>query len=627
MNRENNGMKKSRMIIAGLAALTAASMIGGTWAAWTQTLWAKNEFKTAMYSTFLEENFESPTEWQPGIREQKEVWVRNDSTIPIIAKISINQSWLRREDITAWVQEEEGAEPVEKTVAVKYDPNKSPANNDPTSMPSLKFMGENGQEQFAAILNFNQKKEGDEKAPVVVLETNRNPMEGLRLNIPSVKTMKEAEGSWLLVSETPDELGNYTFYYMGLVQPGESTPVLLSSVTMNPLLESTITGSESYYVKDENAEGGYRLITREVVNSKYGESGAYDGCTYELNVNMHTVQATQAAVENVFTADSFREYIIENIADPGVYGRELAGPAPRLYFEESNGVMSYVPYGTAQGDNEQGNWFMSFVNMVPGGQYEDELIIENGSNKNYHLFMKIVPRGRTAEWDQNEIRNELLKRISMKVYYGDYETPIYDGDATGYYYSLANGNINMQGNGSDEEAEGGAVPLGYYSKGRQEKIKVVLTLDPTIGLEEDGSYRYADVLTKIDWKFMVKEYVENPPDDGPGGNRPGGNTPGGGGPRRDRTPGGNPPGTTTPIGDAPVPLGENDNPADENVIISDEGVPLTSIPDENVPLIGLIPKTGDDFPMIPVAVTAAVSLFLIILLGTMRVLDRKKMNK
>ena len=96
-------MKKSRMFIAGLAALTAASMIGGTWAAWTQTLWAKNEFKTAMYSTFLEENFEPPTEWQPGIREQKEVWVRNDSTIPIIAKISINQSWLRREDITAWV--------------------------------------------------------------------------------------------------------------------------------------------------------------------------------------------------------------------------------------------------------------------------------------------------------------------------------------------------------------------------------------------------------------------------------------------------------------------------------------------------------------------------------------------
>ena len=172
------------------------------------------------------------------------------------------------------------------------------------------------------------------------------------------------------------------------------------------------------------------------------------------------------------------------------------------------------------------------------------------------------------------------------------------------------------------------MPLGYYSKGRQEKIKVVLTLDPTIGLEEDGSYRYADVLTKIDWKFMVKEYVENPPDNNdPGGNRPGGNTPGGGGPRRDRTPGGNPPGTTTPIGDDPVPLGENDNPADENVIISDEGVPLTSIPDENVPLIGLIPKTGDDFPMIPVAVTAAVSLFLIILLGTMRVLDRKKMNK
>ena len=47
-------MKKTKIYIAGLAALAAASMIGGTWAVWTQQLLAKNEYRTAKYSTFLQ---------------------------------------------------------------------------------------------------------------------------------------------------------------------------------------------------------------------------------------------------------------------------------------------------------------------------------------------------------------------------------------------------------------------------------------------------------------------------------------------------------------------------------------------------------------------------------------------
>lgn len=95
-------MKKNRILIAGLAAVAGAAMIGGTWAVWTQRLLTKNEFMTAKYSTFLEEKFEKPDAWLPGEEEQKAVWVKNESTIPIIAQITMNQDWFRREDVTAW---------------------------------------------------------------------------------------------------------------------------------------------------------------------------------------------------------------------------------------------------------------------------------------------------------------------------------------------------------------------------------------------------------------------------------------------------------------------------------------------------------------------------------------------
>jgi len=74
----------------------AAATIGGTWAVWTQQLLAKNEYMTAKYSTFLQEDFESPKGWLPGEETRKAVWVKNESTIPIIAKITMNQNWVRR---------------------------------------------------------------------------------------------------------------------------------------------------------------------------------------------------------------------------------------------------------------------------------------------------------------------------------------------------------------------------------------------------------------------------------------------------------------------------------------------------------------------------------------------------
>ncbi len=536
-------MKKNRILIAGLAAIAGAAMIGGTWAVWTQRLLTKNEFMTAKYSTFLEEKFEKPDAWLPGEEEQHTVWVKNESTIPIIAQITMNQDWFRREDVTAWVE----ATPGEVTAGAAPVKEITVANKGET-LP-LTFEGEQG-EEFAAVLNFNSDPD-PKKSAVVVLEDSRIAEAGLHLNIPSVKTLEEAEGKWLLVSEDPLETGNYTFYYMGQIQPGEESPILLSSVTMNPQLETTVTGSHTYFVENPEAEGGYSKVTVDTVNSKYG----YDSSHYDLNISMKTVQATKDAIETMYPSEPITKYIAGYIAGSGVYE---ARSENTLYFEEVGGKMCYRPIDDISADGkETGNWFMSFTNMVPGGTYIDRLNIENGSWKTYDLYMHIVPRE-----GQSITQEELLRLISMKVYYGAEKKPMYDGDATGYHYTDANGE-DMQG----------LVYLGQYSRGRKEQIRVELQLDPNLGLQDDGTYKYADVLTKIDWEFMVTETT------GGGGSNGGGSHGGGGGGKK---------------------------------TITDGDVPLAAIDEPLIPLAAL-PKTGDTLPVIPVAVTAAVSLLLMLL--------------
>lgn len=535
-------MRNDKKALAGLAALAVLTLIGGTWAYYSQTLQAGNEFMTAKYDTTLEEKFQSPEDWQPGLETEKRVWVNNNGNVPVLAKIAVDQKWVRREDVLALTSADADAKP-EPVKPYKGE-----------SFP-LTFQGSKGTE-FAAIIHLNQEA-------VVALNSGRANDENLRLDIPSVQSMEEARGKWLLVDETPNDLGRYLFYYVGIVEPGKSTPELIESVTMNPELENTILGTRTYFVKEAD---GYRKITVDNVNSAYG----YDSSTYTLNVVSTTVQATQAAVNTVFGADNKDyetvKYLADYVAETGVYTSDTA---KKLYFDERSGTMTYTPYRMADG-SEDGNWFMSFTNMVPGGKYQDKLVIENESRKNYYLYMQIVPRS------QDELKDELLEKITMKVYQKD--QLIYDGKATGAQY----------GEGNDFQK---VIYMGYYPKrSGSDEIHVELELDSSLELDPvTGMGRYDDILTKIDWKFMVSEASS-----------------GGGGD--------NPPTNTTVI-TGEVPLSPVPNlPIDETV----------TIPDQDVPLETMVPKTGDEQP-----VTAAVFLTLLsgmgflFLLGKIR-RDRRK---
>ena len=545
-------MRKGKFVLFGLAILSAAA-IGGTWAAWTSVIQTGNEYMIPQYKTSLEEKFNPPDDWQPGITTQKQVWVSNnvkdedgESGVPAVAKVEIHQSWIRRQDIIK--KDEAGNDVVVKEAGEE--------------LPST-FEDDDKVLQYAAIPHFNADN-------VCVLSSGKAEAEGLRLGLPYVDSPAQAAGKWLLIDEEPTEIGTYTLYYIGVLAPGEDSPVFLESVTMNPLLENTLTEKHTTY-QYATESNSYKQITITNVNSKYG----YDGCRYTMDIKATTVQATKDAVDHVFGQGVYDKEVIkhlaENVVDDGVYDHYDLAKTLSIVRDSTGTHLGYIPYRTEEGV-EEGNWFMSFTDMLPGGTYLDRLNIENQTHSvRVKIFMRVKPR------TQEPIKDELLERITMKVIYkeeGKEDQIVYEGKVTGKQYE----GIDLRN----------LIPLCALKPGRSGRIEVEMHVDPTIELDpETGKCIYADQLSKIDWEFMIQQ--DNPP----GG---GGNTPGGGG---------NPPGRTTTITDSDVPMSE------------------LTIPDPEIPLAALA-RTGDDGATMRFALLAALSLMMLIALGVVWKKEKKQ---
>ena len=524
-------MRKGRRKLLGLAALASLMLIGGTWAAWTQEIQTGNEFMPGKYNTSLDEAFDAPSDWQPGKEQEKKVWISNKGTVPVMAKAVITQQWIRRENVYATSVDAQG-NIVEEPVA-------------PLAGEAFPLTFETGAGmEYAAIPNFNRDT-------VVLLASGKTDNASLSLGLTAVSTVAEAKGKWLLMNEEPDKDNGYTLYYVGIIEPGSESPAFLNSVTLNDELARTITGKTTYHVKQD--DGSVKKVTVDKVNSEYG----YDSAKYTMEIKGTTVQATKAAVAEVFGQDGDTlAFLADKVADSGIF---TSSTVKTLKFESSGGKLVYTPYRTDSGA-EEGNWFMSFTDMVPGGIYKDKLNIENASGKDYDLYMQVIPR------TQDEVKNEILDLITMKVTYNG--TLLYDGKATGA--SLVS-----------EEGIQRVVPLGRYTSRKTGTIEVELQLDPTLKVGDGRTEAIAGVLSKIDWKFMATEVTSG------GGNGGGG---GGGGKDRDR-------GRTVNIPDSEVPMADA-------TIIEDSPVPL-----------GMLPKTGDNTPVLPIIMTVFGSGIILLYLG------------
>lgn len=253
-------MKKRAAL--GLAGLAAVAAIGGTWAYWNQNLSVDNNFQAGNFDSDIVEEFEPEEDWLPGETVEKVVSVKNSGNVDMAVMAKITQKW-------------DGERMV--------------------------FEDAEGKEVYAAQVQWG----GD----VVVYAPVKAWVEAKELGITeSVNYFSEADEQWILTDVQKQEDGSMDLYfvYSDIVAEEGETPALLTSVTMNPLIESDAT--DKVYEADENG----KLKVVKATSSGFH----YEDAQYTMTINAKTVQATFDAVKDVFgTAlemDAIEEEVVIN---------------------------------------------------------------------------------------------------------------------------------------------------------------------------------------------------------------------------------------------------------------------------------------------------------------------------
>lgn len=144
----------------------------------------------------------------------------------------------------------------------------------------------------------------------------------------------------------------------------------------------------------------------------------------------------------------------------------------RLYFTNSG---DRLYYDTKLFDE---NIFMYHDGMAQGTTYTDNLLIENGSNTDYDLYLKI------KEIEEDEDANILLDNISMEIYLDD--ELIYNGKVKGLDYN--NVGVNIQE----------AVHIGKYQSKTKKSLVVKTRLNEDY-LNENNK----EITSHIEWEFFA----------------------------------------------------------------------------------------------------------------------------
>ena len=146
----------------------------------------------------------------------------------------------------------------------------------------------------------------------------------------------------------------------------------------------------------------------------------------------------------------------------------------RLYLtEEGNRI-----YYKSKSDFE---YFMHHLDMLPGEEKEDTLIINNKSKTEYKLYLKIVPKSNI----------ELINATSMMIYIDD--NLIYEGTLEGKNYK----NISFEN----------AVELANL----KENDHIVLKVKTKLNQYYEASDH--ETVADIDWIFYAQYGEEEPPEE------------------------------------------------------------------------------------------------------------------
>ena len=212
-------------------------------------LGVNNEYQSREYRAEIKEEFASPANWLPGVSTDSNIYIVNEGTAPIYVEARINLKWFGQDEITR----EEYA--LTFTVATT------------------------GAEEYAALISWGQE--------VVLLSKGTASTASLKLGLPTVETIEEAQGKWVLLDEVPDKEGNLNFQYVGLVEAGNETPLLVDYVQMNPKIKAKTMETHTIYNKESN-----RWETQDKINPSH----SYENARFLLTVEAWTAQKTDNKV-------------------------------------------------------------------------------------------------------------------------------------------------------------------------------------------------------------------------------------------------------------------------------------------------------------------------------------------
>lgn len=237
-------MKKRAAL--GLAGLAAVAAIGGTWAYWNQNLSVDNNFQAGNFDSDIVEKFTPEADWLPGETVDKIVKVTNSGNVDMAVMATITQKWTEEGVVFETPEGDEYAAQIQ--------------------------WGDN-------VAMFAVPGLVDEAAALKIEKT--------------VRSFADSPDTWVLtdINDMQDGSQQLCFVYSGIVKENDSTNNLVESVTMNPLIKSSVTdkvyvASGSVAVEDESQRK----------TSKF----SYEDDKYTMTINAKTVQATSDAVKDVF---------------------------------------------------------------------------------------------------------------------------------------------------------------------------------------------------------------------------------------------------------------------------------------------------------------------------------------
>lgn len=97
-------MKNRKTSIIALVALLVVALVGSTVAYWSQSSTIENPFDTNTYGSTIVEKFspQDGEDWQPGVKVNKDVTVKNEGTTDILVRAKLDETWTLKDQTTPY---------------------------------------------------------------------------------------------------------------------------------------------------------------------------------------------------------------------------------------------------------------------------------------------------------------------------------------------------------------------------------------------------------------------------------------------------------------------------------------------------------------------------------------------